>query len=567
MSATLQSLCDAVSGPNLMAHCVEFARWVKLSGSEDELKSLRIVQARLDDYGYRTRLLMHDAYISLPGRAGVTVDATELAAITHSYSRSSPRGGVTGRVVYVGEGSQADFAGKDVRNCIVLAEGIANPAVAHLALRGGAVGQLHISPHEYLHEMCISPVWGNPSPATLGDIPGTVCCTVSHADGTKLRDRIAAGEAPRVVLTAEVDTGWRKTPILVGEMDAPGGAEDAPFILLSGHHDTWYFGVMDNGSADATILETARLAASGREAWKRGLRICFWSGHSHGRYSGSTWYADQHWDELERRCAAHVNVDSTGGIGASVLRNAKSAAELVPLAAEAIGRQAGSDILGARKNRSSDDSFPGVGIPSMFGSLSEQAPGPVKMRNSLGWWWHTAHDMLDKIDEANLVRDTKVYVHVVWRLLSDAVLPIDYAVHANALQGELGKIAASLGGRFDIAALVAGATALRDHAAVVKAKAENASGMEAARMSAAIMRAGRAMVPMDYTTGDRFAHDFALPLPNWPTLEPIRDLAATAAGSDAARFAEVAATRARNRVAFALRQANAALVAVLQVES
>jgi hypothetical protein len=266
---------------------------------------------------------------------------------------------------------------------------------------------------------------------------------------------------------------------------------------------------------------------------------------------------------LERRCAAHVNVDSTGGTGATVLRNAAAAAELAPLAGEAIRQQTQHDYVGKRKNRSSDDSFPGIGIPSMFGSLSEQPPGPVKMRNSLGWWWHTPHDTLDKVDEANLVRDTKVFVHTVYKLVSEPVLPIDYSAHAAVLLGELDMLKNTLSGRFDLTPLLAGAMALRDTAAAVTAKASGAGEAEAARMSTAIMRASRAMVPMDYTTGDRFMHDFALPLPNWPTLQPIRDFAKAAAGSDAARFAEVSATRARNRVLFALRQANAALGSVL----
>ena len=86
-------------------------------------------------------------------------------------------------------------------------------------------------------------------------------CTVSNADGGTLRERLARGEQPRVTLHAEVDTGWRKTPILVAELDGPADA-DGPFVLFSGHHDTWYFGVMDNGAANATMLEVARLLAA-----------------------------------------------------------------------------------------------------------------------------------------------------------------------------------------------------------------------------------------------------------------------------------------------------------------
>ena len=57
-----------------MGHMQELARWVKLSGTPDELQSLRYFQAKLDEYGYRTKLIMHDAYISLPGKARVDVD-------------------------------------------------------------------------------------------------------------------------------------------------------------------------------------------------------------------------------------------------------------------------------------------------------------------------------------------------------------------------------------------------------------------------------------------------------------------------------------------------------------
>src|SRR6185312_8680432 len=104
-----QTLCAAVDGTVLMGHMQELARWVKLSGTSDELQSLRYFQAKLDEYGYRTQLIMHDAYISLPGQARVDVDNQALTNITHSFSRSSPAQGVTGPLVYVGDGEAADF--------------------------------------------------------------------------------------------------------------------------------------------------------------------------------------------------------------------------------------------------------------------------------------------------------------------------------------------------------------------------------------------------------------------------------------------------------------------------
>ncbi len=454
--APAEALTDAVSGPQMMANLREIARWVKLSGTPEEREALGFIETRMKEYGFRTEILLHDAFISLPGEAGVAVDGQALTAITHAFSQPSPAGGLSGVPVYLGHGSAADFAGQDVAGRIVLLEGMATPATADRATRAGAAGQLHISHHEHLHEMCISPVWGSPSPATIDEMPRTVACTVSHADGGAIRDALAAGRQPRVTMTAQVDTGWRKTPILVAELDGPEGA-GAPYVMMSGHHDTWYFGVMDNGSANAGMMEAARLCAARRGEWKRGLRVCFWSGHSHGRYSGSAWYADEYWDDLDRRCVAHVNVDSLGGVGASVLSHAAAMSELWHLARDAVQRHTNETYAGKRKNRSSDESFVGIGIPSMFGAISEQAAKHAQARNALGWWWHTPHDLIDKVDEANQVRDTRILTEVLARLLGEAFVPLDHAASAEALLGELAALETPLGARMSVAPLVAAA--------------------------------------------------------------------------------------------------------------
>ena len=72
------------------------------------------------------------------------------------------------------------------------------------------------------------------------------------------------------------------------------------------------------------------------------------------------------------------------------------------------------------------------------------------------------------------------------------------------------------------------------------------------------MRASRALVPLDYTTGDRFSHDPALPQNPWPVLDPIRRLAH--ASLIDRPFAAVDAVRARNRVLHALQAASQALL-------
>ena len=558
MNTVSADISAEVSGEAMMANLTQIARWVKLSGTAEELEGLRFVESRMAAYGWRTGIVMHDAYISLPGAARVLVDGVPVKAITQSFSLPSPRDGFSAVPVYLGHGTVEDFAGKDLRGALLLLEGMATPAVARRATEAGAAAQLHISHHEHIHEMCISPVWGNPSAATRRDLPRTVVCSVAHRDGAAIRDALADGKRPIVTLHAAVDTGWRKTPILVCDLDGPGGAAD-PFVLLSGHHDTWYHGVMDNGAANVAMLEVARIVAQRRSDWRRGMRVCFWSGHSHGRYSSSAWYADEHWDELDRRCVAHVNVDSLGGIGATVLANTKSTAELRRLAAEAVQRHAGQTLKGVRRGRNSDESFVGIGIPSVFGSISAQPHQHQQARNALGWWWHTPDDLIDKIDETNLVRDTRVLLDGCWSLLSESVLPLDHGATADSLATELSLLAPALAGRFDLAPLVAGAARLRELADAIDARRHTAPTASLTVANAALMRASRALVPMDCAEGERFTHPDALPLAAWAPLQPMRSLAASTPGSDDEKFAAVDAVRARNRLAHALREAEAAL--------
>jgi hypothetical protein len=548
-TATDASIMDRVDTALMMRHLAHIARFVKLSGSAEEAESLAHIRQVLDGYGYATTLIEHDAYISLPGAARVLADGRDLKAITHSMSRASPAGGVTGRLVHVGDGTEADFAGKDLRGCVLLVEGIATPPVALRASRAGALGHLHISPHEHLHEMCLSPVWGNPCSETFANLPTTVACTVSQADGTALRDVLARGEAPSVTLFAEVDTGWRKTPILVADMPAGAAKQDDSFVLFSGHHDTWYHGVMDNGTANVTMMEVARLCALSRDSWRRGLRLCFWSGHSHGRYSSSAWYADTHWDELERHCAVHVNIDSVGGVGASVLSEAPTATELTGFAAAVIAQQSGQTLRPKRIGRGGDESFWGIGIPAMFMALSEQVPGAVRMRHALGWWWHTADDLLDKIDPQNLTRDARIYAEIVDRLLTDDILPIDHDAQLESLLVELRSLGGTATHGLPLDAIADRIRALRESLATAR------QALAAPSLNAAILRVCRALVPFDCTRGDRFVHDPALPLPAWPALDPLRRLASAAPGTDDARLLAVSARQAFNRIAYALRGA------------
>ncbi|MDR7483281.1 MAG: M28 family peptidase, partial [Armatimonadota bacterium] len=431
---------EQVSADRLMADTQAIARWVRLSGTPEELEAARYVQGQLRRAGCRTRLLMHDAYISLPGPAALTLTAEgasrEVACVTHSFAASTGPAGLEAEAVYAG-GAPAGFAAAGVAGKVAVVDGLASPGVVAAAERAGAAGVVCLNYDPHVHEMIVSTIWGSPPLDALDRLPKIPVVSVAGRDAGPVREATRSGGA-RARLVTQVQTGWRTTPLVIG--DLPGAVEDT-FVLFSGHLDSWHRGAMDNGTANATMLEIARIL--GRARRYRGVRFAFWSGHSHGRYSGSTWYADTFWHELNARCVAHVNVDSTGGLGAVVNRHAYVMPEARAVVEAAVRAVAGGRFEGTRPGRMGDQSFLGIGIPSLLMDISEQ-PGdsPHASRDfsvfsggdtgGLGWWWHTTEDTPDKIDPALLVRDCRIYLGVVHTLATAPVLPLDYTATARA---------------------------------------------------------------------------------------------------------------------------------------
>jgi len=151
---------------------------------------------------------------------------------------------------------------------------------------------------------------------------------------------------------------------------------------------------------------------------------------------------------------------------------------------------------------------------SVFGSFSYQPPS-TRDAQCARWWWHTPHDLIDKIDPANLARDTRSSRASSGRCWRNELLPLDYSAQIAALAAEIERLRSGLAGRFPFDALVADAADLATAYAEFRAAAQ-----DAAAKSRALMRLSRIVVPLDYTRGDRFVHDAALPLPPWSVLDP-----------------------------------------------
>lgn len=132
-SETRGRIAGSVTPERLMADTEEIARWVRLSGTEEERAAFDHVEKTLGDLGLRTMLHSARAYVSLPEGAELSVGGRDVPAITHSMAPPTPGGGLDLPLVYVRAGAPEDYAGRDVGGKSVLVDSIAIPGKA----RGG----------------------------------------------------------------------------------------------------------------------------------------------------------------------------------------------------------------------------------------------------------------------------------------------------------------------------------------------------------------------------------------------------------------------------------------------
>jgi hypothetical protein len=541
-AATGAPLGAGLDRDELMRLTEEMSKGVRLSGSEAERQAFDFAERYLRDGGLEPHRLTTEALIGYPREASLEVLTPEplrLEAWGNNLAPSTPDTGVEGDLVYAGEA--------DGR--VLLVDAASGPG------RGEPLAYVSadVDP-ERIHERGVSPLWGNPTPATLPLLPRTPSVGVSGADGVRLKALLERGPV-RVRLKASMYREWTPIPILTA--DVPG-AEEEDFTLFSAHIDSWYFGAMDNGSANAVQLQLARLLHENRGRLRRGVRIAFWSGHSHGKFAGSAWYADSHWQELFDRCVCHVYIDSPGAVGATVLSDCQTMAETYGFTAGVIERVTRQSLRYFRIARAGDQSFWGIGVPSTLvlpslvpvasGRAVPQVGATAENEGGLPWFWHTPEDTLDKIDPDNLLRDARVYAETLWELSTAAVLPFDYRPAAEEMRNALERQQKKLAGSVDLGPALAAARAFKTAVAAWH-ESPPATPAERNRILKAL---GRTLVPVAYTQSGPFDHDPGAANGPFPGIEAGLTLSRLPKGGDDWRALQLQTLRHVNRAAAAL---------------
>ncbi|ADU72912.1 M28 family peptidase [Pantoea sp. At-9b] len=367
------------------------------------------------------------SFVALGGASGEVIASRPCLHI-----EPTPPAGLTAELIDVGPGSVADYAGKDVRGKLVLAEvsyAPATPEKARIAAEMGAAGIVLMNwGEDHRNEIpwrALKAVWGNPTPATWHSIPRLAGVSISRADGIRLREKMRHGPL-NLHINVTGSREWRELYQPLAWLRAPEtSAEHEQFVVVSGHIDSWDPGVTDNITGMAVMLEIARLLAAQQQQLRRSVVFCFWNGHEVAEAAGSTWFVDSHWEQINRHAVAYVNIDSVGMKGTSEF-HVSSCPELNGFSAD-LSRAVFADTLPQKVmtlRRVGDQSFFGVGVPAVTGRHS-YSPQVVASQHgaTLGWYNHTEFDTIEVMDEAALEADLDWCSRYVHALVARPVLP------------------------------------------------------------------------------------------------------------------------------------------------
>ncbi len=553
----VHDLLGQLSKDKMIGHIRNLCRLARVSGTEDEKKAVEYIVSQLEEYGVRTDVYQFDSLISQPEHAKVDLiypTLNSFKAITHPFSMTTPEEGIISELIYVGKGREEDYVTKSVKGRIVLTEGNASPEKVWLAQNQGAIGQVFVSNENVPHEMIITTIWGTPSAKTSSRMPKIHVASISRQNGETLKETASKGKAVLRLYT-ETSTRWVTLKMPVATIE--GKEEPERFVLVGGHLDSWYFGATDNATGNACCLEIARVLNENKDRLRRSVKIAWWVGHSQGRYSGSAYFVDREWDSLNKNCISYVNVDSPGSKGTNVYL-LEAMPEVMDFAEETVKALTGLPVERLKPGRWGDQSFWGLGIPS----IDCYSIAPPENRANVGgsgggWWWHTPYDTEEYVDPEYLVRDTKVNLAITLALANNHILPFRLSSNADTYIKALSSLRDSDSKNLvDYSSLICKAEELESKLLPLETSLKDLGKEKASKANHTLMKLSRILNPTLFTAAGRYEQDPATDQPYLPTLSSV--LKVETLDEDSLQFLKVTLQRERNRISDTLTEAVAA---------
>jgi aminopeptidase YwaD len=345
-------------------------------------------------------------------------------AIPPYFSPPTPAVGVSGELVYVGGGDEADYEGLDVDGKIALVQetglGYARfwmGTFAAIAARRGAVAVVVVHPLPWPYRMSME--------AGNGRLENRFCAaqlpvvSVSGIDGAQLMHAIGAGEAgATIVVESEMPevTSWNVSGVLRGA-EWPDER-----VVVHAHRDHGlYPGANDNGSGLGTMLEVANALAGSQP--RRSIEFLCTTAEE-GVTKGIAAYIDALQAEGSiGRIRAAIDLDMFGAGGKLKLVELGLWPDCDPIPH--------TEWLMRRLEQISDDLGYDVGRMTATWGVAESGR-LIEAGVPAAWFWrpddfyyHSVHDDLDKLDGNTLKAVADITATALWQLANADELPRD----------------------------------------------------------------------------------------------------------------------------------------------
>ena len=357
--------------------------------------------------------------------------AFPITVVSEGWSAPTPAGGIEAELVYVGDGSEADFArlGTRLRGAILLAdmpvietwadltgEYDRELAIKERGVKAGVTAMLWIGARDrrlmYRHTDTVD---GELSPvpmATLAREDGLRLARLAQHATTPVRLRLSmpnlvGGPAPERNVVAEIR----------------GREHPEEVVLLGAHLDSWDLGTgaLDNGCNSALVIAAARIIQESGLRPRRTLRFVLFSGEEQG-YQGSHAYVLQHREEMEHTRAALIIDDGVGRISGFSLSGRADAQAILARTLQPLSVFDANHLSLDGSLGTDNFDFLLEGVPTL---VADQDPANY-MRN-----YHAASDTLDKVDMPQLAQNLAIMASAMYAIADEPAPLAPRLTHAQ----------------------------------------------------------------------------------------------------------------------------------------
>ena len=283
--------------------------WGRIAGTKYDDMVEGVVEAKFKQFGLQD---VHRQYFDLPPQWFPTGWELSMAsggtstrfdtARPATGSVATPTSGLDLDAVWVGLGTAADFAGRDVKGKLVIIQSMPMPGVvSHSASYNGSARR---AAENGAAAVVLNVAIPGNFQVQIGFNTGVPTFTMGTDDTAKLREAIEKGPVKvHVRLGTEQRSGLRDASVW-GVLQGTSNED----IILMAHHDAYFDGSLDNASGMSVMLGLAEYFSKiPKEQRRRTIKFVTTSGHHAGSF-GTQWMHTNR-DTLLAKTALVINCE------------------------------------------------------------------------------------------------------------------------------------------------------------------------------------------------------------------------------------------------------------------